>query len=257
MLVIILFGYNILMKFTDLAEHPITHMDILKIHVDDGTPISELVDLDDDAICLRFEPLLSGWDNSLNYDSLDLPFKKCFFESVGEHVLFNVEVPNFGVLFVFAVYIIEHSPRNYEICVMGFDRVNDKSSPVYLTGLDYSKMRGPLDCMLDRLQRSKKQCFELKKTTTTNYGKKVDVSIKSVNKVIYIGNCTIKHTAGISRTYTPSKYSFNVRGHWRVIQPDTIGKDREGSRTVKGMTWVSECSKGNGPLIRKTYVVKT
>jgi hypothetical protein len=244
------------MKFRDLKQNHNKHISVLREHVESGVPISELVDIDD-AVCLRYQPILTPWDNNLNYDPLDLPFKKCFFESSGDNVLFNIAHPNGGILFVFAIYVVEHSPRNYSIDIMGFERLNDKTSPVFIDGIDYFRVRGALDSLLDRLQRSKRQCFDLTKTSSTSWGKKVDVSILSVNKVIYIGNSTVRHKTKGSRNYTPSKYSFNVRGHWRSINPNSVGKDREGNRCVAGMTWVTECSKGSGPLMKKSYLVKS
>lgn len=39
--------------------------------------------------------------------------------------------------------------------------------------------------------------------------------------------------------------AWEVRAHWRKLSnPDTLGKDRAGNRTVKGYTYVSECVKG-------------
>lgn len=52
-------------------------------------------------------------------------------------------------------------------------------------------------------------------------------------------------------------HTFKVRGHWRVLNSmDTLGKNREGIRNVKGYTWVKEHLKGEGELKQKLRVVK-
>lgn len=39
--------------------------------------------------------------------------------------------------------------------------------------------------------------------------------------------------------------AWEVRAHWRKLtNPETLGKDRDGNRVVKGYTYVSECVKG-------------
>ena len=48
-------------------------------------------------------------------------------------------------------------------------------------------------------------------------------------------------------------FSFAVRGHYRKLHnPETIGKDRNGDRTIQGYTWVENYIKGNTDLpVRK------
>jgi len=47
-----------------------------------------------------------------------------------------------------------------------------------------------------------------------------------------------------------------VRGHWRNISPEMVGRDRAGEYSVVGKTWISDFIKGNGPLIEKTRIYK-
>ena len=52
-------------------------------------------------------------------------------------------------------------------------------------------------------------------------------------------------------------YAFEVRGHWRkLLKSETLGKNRQSERVVKGFTWVTPFTKGHGELIRKVRVVK-
>ena len=52
---------------------------------------------------------------------------------------------------------------------------------------------------------------------------------------------------------TKLEYSqaFRVRGHWRKMHDDFIGKDRYGERRVKGCTWVKDFVKGDGELTKR------
>lgn len=50
-------------------------------------------------------------------------------------------------------------------------------------------------------------------------------------------------------------HAWEVRGHWR--EKKGIGKDRSGNYCVKGFTWISAHARGEGPLIKKTYVVNS
>ena len=51
---------------------------------------------------------------------------------------------------------------------------------------------------------------------------------------------------------------WEVRGHWRRLDADSIGKDREGNYVVKGWTWVKTHEKGDPslPFIIKDRNVK-
>jgi hypothetical protein len=52
------------------------------------------------------------------------------------------------------------------------------------------------------------------------------------------------------------KHQWRVRGHWRKISQNMIGKDREGNYAIVGHTWVKDFIKGDGPLIEKTRIIK-
>lgn len=50
---------------------------------------------------------------------------------------------------------------------------------------------------------------------------------------------------------------WNVRAHWRKLaNPETLGRDRTGERSVKGWTFISEYKKGSGAEITKVRKVK-
>lgn len=54
------------------------------------------------------------------------------------------------------------------------------------------------------------------------------------------------------------KYAYEVMGHWRMLQSTfSIGKDRHGVRGVRGYTWVSAHTRGDGDIMKKTRIVRT
>lgn len=69
---------------------------------------------------------------------------------------------------------------------------------------------------------------------------------------------TQKEMDELQRKYPKYKimHSFPVRGHWRRLKsPDKVGKDRRGNYNQFGFTWVKECIKGSGVLVKRPYVV--
>ena len=51
-------------------------------------------------------------------------------------------------------------------------------------------------------------------------------------------------------------FAFKVRGHWRRIAQDSLGKDRNGIYNTQGYTWVMDYIKGEGELVKRTRVAK-
>ena len=51
-------------------------------------------------------------------------------------------------------------------------------------------------------------------------------------------------------------HSFKVIGHYRRINENSLGKTRNGDRTLKGITWVKEHVRGEGDLVKRIRIVK-
>lgn len=51
-------------------------------------------------------------------------------------------------------------------------------------------------------------------------------------------------------------HAFRVRGHWRRIDIQAIGKDRDGNYHIPGFTWVVDHIKGKGELVDKVRIIK-
>ena len=77
--------------------------------------------------------------------------------------------------------------------------------------------------------------------------------------IIYVGNkqTILSENPNITIKNKP-EHQYEVMGHWRKLKENSIGKDREGMRTVKGYTWVSSFIKGpeGTALIKKIRIIK-
>lgn len=89
-------------------------------------------------------------------------------------------------------------------------------------------------------------------------GRGPDRHIREINKVIHVtskkNQSDYERNKNIDFEYS---HRFLVRGHWRKIPENSLGKNRSGEYSVQGMTWVTEFEKGSKdlPLIKKVRVV--
>jgi hypothetical protein len=71
--------------------------------------------------------------------------------------------------------------------------------------------------------------------------------------VIYIAKREYEKQTSSSGHKLHWKTSWAVMGHWRrLANPQSIGVDRVGQRSVKGYTWIADYVKGDGPMSKKT-----
>lgn len=106
--------------------------------------------------------------------------------------------------------------------------------------------------------------YVIKSTPTNNikeyFPRKKDTTIQVQNRPLYYVYGTHKDMSSQIKqnknyTYEILK-SFLVRGHWRKINSESIGKDREGLRCVHGYTWISEYKKGADEPVSSLRIVK-
>lgn len=80
------------------------------------------------------------------------------------------------------------------------------------------------------------------------------------NRVIYVSNIQdfkTNHPELKSKIIRKPEYSWEVMGHWRrLINPNTLGKNRKGEYIVEGWTYVMPYVKGTGELMKKVRVIK-
>lgn len=100
------------------------------------------------------------------------------------------------------------------------------------------------------------------RTTKCEYYRRHRASTIKVNKPIYY--ILDKQEEQVKRAYNRIKpigsvtfdHSFKVRGHWRRIDHNTLGKNRNNEYVCRGITWVKEHVRGEGELLKKVRVVK-
>lgn len=92
------------------------------------------------------------------------------------------------------------------------------------------------------------------------YKRKQAPTIKINNRPIYyvMQKGTSNNTKSKIQSFCKLEYThaFRVRGHWRRVPNNGIGKDRDGNYHIQGYTWVIDYIKGQGELVDKVRIVK-
>lgn len=78
-----------------------------------------------------------------------------------------------------------------------------------------------------------------------------------IKDVIYIGAKNAKTLTTPSGLTIEYSHRFDVRGHWRTLADNKLGKDRNGAYNQPGRTWVRPFQKGpeDAPYVKKTRVL--
>lgn len=207
---------------------------------------------------------------------LDLPFKCCWleFKRRAVYLEFNEPIPGLGVgskLALDAVWLYEND--NFEIEGLYYYTVYQHLGngvhrklleatqgfmfPVQAyahDGITYAALKIVVSAVkhlnTGRLFRDSEASVKIKTKTST--GKKVH----KINEIIYVGSPKAARVTSVSGKTLEYSHQFEVRGHWRSISTNSIGKDRNGKRCTIGRTWVSDFVKGDkeAPLISKIRV---
>jgi len=117
----------------------------------------------------------------------------------------------------------------------------------------YNQYKNLVHSMLNRLHDRKNRIGLVNEPGRAKYkdlhGKKQFYKPKGV---IYCG--TRNEAKGNAASGSPItwKHSWSVAAHWRrLTNPESLGMDRYGERTVKGYTWVGHYIKGDGDVVGK------
>ena len=93
----------------------------------------------------------------------------------------------------------------------------------------------------------------------TRVGRKLTKYKYKPSTIVYVSTkqkfCT-RHPEHSHRIINKPNYAYEVRGHWRRLQYHQIGKDRAGLRGIKGFTWVTPFTKGEGEVMKKVRIIK-
>jgi len=80
----------------------------------------------------------------------------------------------------------------------------------------------------------------------------------TVRQLVYIGGKSDDHYITPGGKTLEYSHRFEIRGHWRKLADNSVGKNRDGVYCVPGKTWVRPFEKGpkDAPLVKKVRVVK-
>lgn len=180
------------------------------------------------------------------YQQLSLPFKCISIEYLDNYV---TKIDN---SITKCLLVKEIDPEVYQVFILVEDKLNGniyiKNSP------NRTIMNGMIAGILKDLDHQKVGIENVRQRVKLGTGK--DKKFHTIRKIIHI--CP---KDSIQKTYGNKKvdwtHRFSIRGHWRNLGEGKLGKNREGTYCVDGMTWVREYKKGpeDKEFIKKVRLV--
>ena len=184
---------------------------------------------------------------------LACPFKFWSFECFNRHI----SVGETDDVYIDVVTVYEVSPGNYIFHVLfskdGEERMIKVDQSLKTDAKLYSYIADMVSSTLNYMGKLKTGTINLCNKKAKVKRKNGTVLIRPRN-VIYIhdGTDTDNHMVKEIRDEVNWLEGWHVKAHWRRLKnPKTLGKDRSGNYCVPGLTWVSECTKGNDKDIVK------
>jgi hypothetical protein len=177
---------------------------------------------------------------------LDAPFKVFSIEIAGQNSFITSPFEDDEYqTYVTCLVAAETTPRNY-ICFAHvhqgskfYDRSRAKERVIV-----YPKPNGILGAFIDRLNSDEIGTQKVKERIKIGSG--ASKRTVEVRRITYVS--PKKHTNDVQTVYggvIDWSHRWFVRGHWRTLSNEGIGKDRAGDYCVPGQTWVKEHEKGN------------
>ena len=208
-------------------------------------------------------------------DIIAAPFRKFSIETDGGYITYDKEN---NILSIVCIYCEEKSPGDYLFWVL-FDSKGlktyfriQKHEVVYCTADDpklknsdphmgtYTTIKDIVNSMISRLQHSKLGTVSLPARAKFKdaEGKK---QLYKAKNVIYVGrrdHTDSTRPISINNKKINWTHKWDVAAHWRKLpNPESLGLDREGNRTVKGYTFIKSYLKGEGAYLAKTRIVRS
>ncbi len=221
-------------------------------------------------------------DIDIYVQSHEMPFKSMSFEALERYPILDcgAELDDDMKLLVYCYHITELSPSTYEIILMarfshsnnlGVLRLTENTSYIY----DIASNRWDFDnyghsseiyngfvshrwLFLSAMYDKKMQRGTVKpRSTMIGKGKKRRKYTPKDYIVVAPSDGHSRMSKSVGRNITWD-HSWRVSGHWRRLPEGAKikGKDRDGNRTVEGLTWIPEHIKGDGPEIIKARIVR-
>jgi hypothetical protein len=196
-----------------------------------------------------------GASNCQELGQMDAPFRVFSIEIGGKSLIGSLDMSGSGAppLSYSCIMAVEYEPRRYlYFSNMGVIVENKwQHRVVCMTGLE-----DLVQPFIDRLNRSE--------TGVQRVGLRIKVGSASKKEVVEIRKITyvsptryMPNSQSVSSAPIDWSHRWFVRGHWRKIEENALGKDRAGDYCVHGNTWVKEHEKGNPnkELIHKVRLV--
>jgi hypothetical protein len=193
------------------------------------------------------------------------PFKTISIEIIGKNVsICSSSRPDEGLIYhVLCIMVREVSPNTFIAFIYAcVDYEDDESKFIVFPYTiphenDIGNQHGALiEHYVDRIHNESEgvEKTKVKIKLGTGKGKK---EIYKLSRIIHISPKSKRYEQSPETQKVVNwSHSWLVRGHWRRLKnPESIGKDREGNYSIKGSTFVTPHSKGEGSLIHKTRIV--
>lgn len=169
---------------------------------------------------------------------LDAPFRVFSIEMAGQNNYITTGQDT--RIAVSCLMAIETSPRRYIVYCHSFDTDNLSLSRVFI----YPQASALVQIFIDRLNKEETGVQKIKERFKIGRGQnKRQVEVR---RVTYVSPkrelANVKSNYGFAVDWS---HRWFVRGHWRDLTPDSLGKNRAGDYCIYGQTWVSEHAKGN------------
>lgn len=190
---------------------------------------------------------------------LACPFEEWSLEYDGKHYITAPHASDPVRIYFEAIYVKELDPTNFEF-IVGME-IESGSQRIYRTqkftkeNPDEDAYRSVLNLVNVSIKRMRgHRKGKIKRSGKVAMRSKGRTILYKPSKVIYVGSKKKdKREKSISGQPIHWLESWDVMGHFRQLEnPSSIGKDRLGNRTIKGLTWVVDHVRGEGA--KKTKV---
>jgi len=189
--------------------------------------------------------------NTLIYPEIDAPFPVFSYEILGGKI--TVARPGETPANTLCVMVWEIEPKKYCYYAL-MEIVHENSAPTIMV-INTNTFGLLTQNIFKRLERERDGVEKVREKIKigTGQGKR----FHTVRRIIHVcPKSEVREYEALGRTIDFS-HRFSVRGHWRSIGTDKLGKDREGTYCITNWTWVMDHTKGpkDKPTVHKVRMV--
>jgi hypothetical protein len=208
---------------------------------------------------------------------LAMPFKVCWFElsenAQGQIPFVAVDSPAWNgdtsYISQLGMLVKETAPNEYDLFCLEIDQNKRVALSVFRHVKDFGgngeheyTLGSPLLTLKFWLNLLSKGVLGVQEVEEVVHIPRADRIKKTkphhINRIIHISASKNSTSPSGQHRNIDWSHRWEVRGHWRRLDADSIGKDRDGNYVVAGWTWVTPHEKGDPslPLIIKDRSLK-